>query len=263
MNNNKLEIICKRTSELTEKQWLEFVYSHHEISTKSIELEKYFDILYRKNIYGDSIHTIAYLDNVPLATNAHLRNDLIDGVPCYQSLHTYVSPKLRRMGIFGKMSKLCVEACGEGYIYGFANNNSYPGFVKMGWAVLDQNTSNLYWGLTGHIFTTFKQTPNIPDDYLNWRITPFSENFYVVNRHSRSLLVRLKRIKNIKFYVVIGEISPRLASNFKAVSPLTLFTYKNSRYVVKAKQGDVATIEKAGSHNINIEIPIWRSDAFS
>lgn len=263
MTNKKLEIICKRTSELTDKQWLEFIYTHHEVSTKSIELEKYFEILYRKNIYGDSIHTIAYLDNVPLATNAHLRNDLIDGVPCYQSLHTYVSPKLRRMGIFGKMSKLCVEACEESYIYGFPNNNSYSGFIKMGWAVLDQNTSNLHWGLTGHIFTALTQTPMIPDDYLNWRFTPFSKNFCVANRHSRSLLVRLKQIKNHKFYIVIGEISSKFSPYFKTVSPLTLFTHKNSRYVIKVKQGDTATIEITDSHKMDSGIPIWRSDAFS
>ncbi|MTI94385.1 MAG: GNAT family N-acetyltransferase [Firmicutes bacterium] len=61
------------------------------------------------------------------------------------SIRTMTDPEYQRRGIFRALTNHNIEAArrqGIDLILGFANNNSYPGYVKFGWEVLFERTAS-------------------------------------------------------------------------------------------------------------------------
>lgn len=250
--------VCKLTSELSQKEWDDFIITHNGGTEVSTEENEYFENLYKRNIYGDSIHVIVYLDGVPLATNGHLRNDLEEDQRAYQSLHTYVSPKLRGKGVFLKMSRLCCEKSDNSIIYGFPNSNSAPGFKKMRWKILNDDISSLYCGLNFSYFLISLQLSYIPDSYAMWRFQ--RTGFYTVKSGGDFYLVKLKERSSINLYIVIGKISGEIEGEFKRVNPILLFNYGPGKGFFKVTGTSNTLISKDKYLDAPKDIPLWRSD---
>ncbi len=260
MNESSLVFLCKFTSELTEKEWQDFILTHHEVGELTDSLTLQFENIYKNNIYGDSIHVIVYADGIPLATNAHLRNDLESGVVSYQSLHTYVSPKLRRMGIFGKMSNLCLDKSRPNYVYGFPNNNSYPGFIKLGWEVVKKGVSSLYCGFASSVIKSLSAYDMIPDDYVRWRYSVYKDQYSVCCKGNVCLLLKAKKTKFGSLYLVVGRVSDVFLNEFKKVKPFILFSYEDGKSLYAYRKVESTVIQNTVHCNLDINIPIWRCD---
>jgi len=255
-----LKFICKFTSELSDQEWCDFIVTHYERSILTDEMIKRSECIFKKNIYGDSIHVIVYADDKPVATNAHLRNDLVPEIVCYQSLYSYVSPKVRKMGVFSKMSQMCVEKVDNAYIYGYPNVNSYTGLIKLGWKVIKFNVSSIYVGLARSIAKEQAMFQAICDDYVVWRFKPFNRSYRVCRVKGVNLLIKDKNYKMGQFYLVIGCVSDEVALAFRSVNPLILFSYIGGKGLLLLRKSENALMENTVYRTLDINIPNWRTD---
>ncbi len=81
--------------------------------------------------YGGNGEVAAYYGVIPcFARQGEMR------VLCAQSCDTMTHPNHRNKGLFLKLATLCFDLCikaGIRFLFGFPNQNSLPGFVKLGW----------------------------------------------------------------------------------------------------------------------------------
>ncbi len=105
-----IECVCKYTSEMSGDEIS--AYSYGPMGLPQVWRDdgvKIFNWLFSENIYGESIHTVVYNNGKPVARRSFWRNDLEDGYICYQPIHTYVEPEMRRKGIFSRMTQVAIE----------------------------------------------------------------------------------------------------------------------------------------------------------
>lgn len=213
--------------------------------------QEQFELKFLKNIYGPSVLVVVYINSIPSAARSLWRND-INNIEAYQPGDTCVLDNCRGKGIFSEMTKRAIEFLPENsLIYNFPNQNSLPGYLKMGWKLFCESHMKLFISYKEYV----KEHPlKIDKKYANWwlkdkKLLYFrnGNHHFIVNKDHRPFVYR-----------IIGEVSKEIAKQFPRIR-YGLFFYSSKNcpwYSKKFKPGHIVT------RNPNIEyIPNWKIDA--
>lgn len=206
---------------------------------------------YHNNIYGESVIVVAYIDNQPSAARALWRND-IDGKEAYQPCDTCVLEICRGKGIFKEMTKMALSVLPkDAIIYNFPNNNSYPGYIKMGWKLLYDYKAKL---LTSYKSYLKEHPTSIDDDYAEWWLT--GKNLTYVRRFGHYFL--LQKDRRPFCFRIVGEISKNTARLFHKTRFGFFFYHSSQRnwYNKRLACSHVVTRNPEVGY-----IPTWKGDA--
>ncbi len=193
----------------------------HKEKEKTVE---WFNWKFTKCPYGHSLLSCAK-ENDEIAgcvafglQDFFYKNQRIKGAISFE---TFVSPKHQGKGLFKKLISFAenkAKEAGIELLLNFPNSNSLPGFLKMGWQQIDvknyyiklhnptrvllnfknlsksfiPETSNIS-SLDNAIFTDFQQhlnlrdglTPEITQEYLEWRFLTFPVSKYLTINNSK------------------------------------------------------------------------------
>ena len=128
---------CRWSDDVDEKFIEDFIATENAVFNNNYTKEQ-FQKKYIDNIFGKSIVEVVYLDGAPVAARGLWRND-VNGKKAYQPGDTCVTDACRGKGIFTVMTKKSIEMTDEDdLIYNFPNQNSYPGYMKMGWKLVGE-----------------------------------------------------------------------------------------------------------------------------
>lgn len=253
-----ISYVTKLTSELTDKDKKDFIYIFNSVFHKDYDV-KWFDWKYTGNIYGDSYMVFAYCEDKPVGARAFWRND-IDGHICYQPCDTAVLKEFRGRGIFSKMTLVALDKTKGHFIYNYPNENSRPGYLKLGWKV------NKYYYLKA-VFDTKKLKSDckyIEDDYLIWKFIkcPLNNNYYYCEKHGDSYLL-YKRKDNI--YYILGRFNSEYNKHFIEVKSPILFKYSTEEsfsYKIFKNRAVIVSFGNESSYASEVDIPIFKGDYF-
>ena len=205
--------------------------------------ESYYQAKFEDNVYGPSLLCIAYLDGQPVGADVMWRNDL-EKVKAYQTVDTCVLEQFRGKGLFKKMTRWELDLLGKDtLVYGFPNENSYPGYVKMGWHV-----QRLY----KTICLCMKQG-HVDHEYASWWLKAQSGISYV-NKNGKYYLIRKKQNPVATLIGQVDETTARLFPESEAVRLFQCFKTKSSIY---NKNKSIPLV----CNQIGVEIPYWKIDA--
>ena len=215
--------------------------------TKELFTQKYIN-----NIYGESVVVVVYIDGVPSAARGLWRND-IDGKKAFQPGDTCVTEACRGKGVFTEMTKLSVAQLPEdAIIYNFPNQNSFPGYIKMGWHVVKE------YGFA--IFSKnkyFKEHPVKMDEaYANWWL-PTAEGLLYYKKGKDYFLVR--KMNKPFCYRIVACVDENIAKKFPQMGLGVIFYRSEEKNFYNAKLGlPIHVVSK----NDDIKyIPVWKIDA--
>lgn len=239
-----------RWSNLLDERFIaDFLYVQKEVFHCGSREE--FKRQFEKNIYGPSIIVVVYDDDKPIAARAFWRNDIY-GKVAYQPGSTCVLSSFRGKGIFKEMTMRVLKLIDHSIIYNFPNQNSFPGYLKMGWKLLHNYGMRL---LTSYKEYS-KEHPIMMDDaYAEWWVSgksfnyiKFRGHYFLVHRDHRVLCFR-----------VVAEVSEYMAKQFSR-KRIGFFFYK-SEYIPWyskhfALNHVVAVNMKDGEY-----VPTWKIDA--
>ena len=231
--------ICKKTRDLSVQERCDFM-QYSSVAEK----EKWFKWMYEDNIYGDSIHVIAYNNNKVVGWRAFWRNDILPGIVSYQPSNTEVLPEMRKKGIFYKMTELALNEIGDSLIYNFPNNNSLHGYLKLGWKPIKQNIGSLYLGTISNISNSLISKDVIPQEYCKWR---FSERdcFCYTKYKGQYFLVKKENSRlGIKFPKVIGKIDRQSSRFFQEIKLKIAFSFESGKGLLKVRDGKFMLVVK-------------------
>lgn len=241
---------CRWSSKLDEKFVKDFRFVCSTVFNYDFTIEV-FNRKFLKNIYGDSLLVVVYIDGKPCAARALWRND-IDGNEAYQPGDTCVLDLCRGKGIFSEMTRRAIAKLPkDAIIYNFPNQNSFHGYIKMGWSLLHDYHQKLLISYKSY----FDEHPKMMDNkYANWWVkgrdfmyTKCDGHYFLICKEKRPFCYR-----------VIAEVEKQIALQFPH-RRFGLFFYKSK---------DITWYNKrfAASHVVtkNPEIgyiPTWKIDA--
>lgn len=213
MNNLKFKIL--KSGEVDEKTENEIMICFNEtFSQKKSKL--YFDWKFRNNPFGDSIHVLAYLNNIMISSRVFWRLDLADK-EAYQCVDTSVLSEYHGKGIFRKSTESGLKFLKEKIIYNYPNKNSFPAYLKLGWG--ENPPSKIKFNLF-HIVARDTPIINWSKKKLIWRFKDNPEAiYYSCSFQNKYLILRKKK----GFYFSIGKVNFDLG--LENVSPILLFSY--------------------------------------
>lgn len=248
---------CQLTRNLSSSEKEDFVGIFNTVFNMNYTLD-WFNWKYIENIYGDSYIVLAYDDKKAIGARAFWRND-IEGFKCFQPCDTAVLKEYRGLGIFTKMTLKALENTKGAFIYNYPNENSRPGYIKLGWNI------NKYFYLKP-VLNRKKlkdECKYIEDEYLNWRFgkSPISKySYYEEDGYSYLLYNRGNNI-----YYVLGKFNSKYNGQFeKADSPI-LLNYTDKKGFINnllKNKATVVSFNNAADCTDNIDIPIFKADYF-
>lgn len=247
-----MEIVCKYSTEVDDKFINDFI-NIQNIVFGSYSLG-HFKHKFIDNIYGPSMLAVVYNDNdKPIAARALWRND-IGGMTCYQPGDTCVLKEARGNGVFSEMTMKAVNLLPKGsIIYNFPNQNSFPGYMKLGW--LERASYHLVLLSSNKAYSKEHPTP-IDEEYFNWWIKSVSGVHYI-HRGGKYYLVKAGPRKFC--YTIIGEVSEHLAKQLPKLHRPALVFYKSRRVTFYNKR--FATSHVVSKTTDIPYIPTWKIDA--
>ncbi|NMA86920.1 MAG: GNAT family N-acetyltransferase [Tissierellia bacterium] len=251
---SEIKYIGKFTSEINNKEKEDFLYVFNTVFDLDYDLN-WFDWKYVENPYGESYIVFAYENENIAAIRAFWRND-IDNNLSYQPCDTAVLKKYRGMGIFSKMTKLALDKVEDAFIYNFPNENSLPGYLKIGWEI------NKYGYLEKVISKSNlrEKTKYIEDDYLIWKFSNSPLNKYYYTEIKGDFYLLTKRKNNI--YYVLGRFNGEYRDNFKEAGSTILFNYTTEETMMYKFFKNRATIVSYKGNKKDLDIPIFKGDFF-
>ena len=237
------------TNALDEKFISDFLSVQQEVFHVGTREE--FRVQYEENIYGASVIVVVYLDEKPVAARGLWRND-IDGREAYQPGSTCVLPVCRGKGIFKEMTLRSIALLpSDAIIYNFPNNNSFPGYMKMGWKLVHDYGRRLLVC----VGTYLKEHP-IPIDeaYGNWWVvgrdylhTKKGGHYFIVRKDSKKFC-----------YFIVAEAEKSIALQFPEVK-WGIFFYRSDTPSWFCKRYQKLHVV---SRTADVPyIPIWKIDA--
>lgn len=238
------------TSSLSPKMRADFIHVVNTVFGNYCS-EKYFDLKYCDNPYGESVIVVAYYNGAPIGADALWRNDVL-GHKSYQSADTAVIETYRGKGVFTKMVEEKLSKVSDNcVIYGFPNRNSIHGFIKMGWS-----DEKLYKSLFSWKSYLTEYSLMIDETYAAWWLKA-KTGIFCLYRGGCCFLVR----KSIKKPIcnIIGRVDNKVASMFPRLKGLFIFTYYSktpSKFINNDSR--MTTIQYSKP---TIEIPYWKIDA--
>ncbi|MBR5246896.1 MAG: GNAT family N-acetyltransferase [Clostridia bacterium] len=242
---------CRWSDEVDEKFIEDFIVVENEVFkngyTKGLFKKKYID-----NIYGKSVVEVVYIDDVPSAARGLWRND-IDGRESYQPGDTCVTEACRGKGVFTEMTKRSVAMLPEdALVYNFPNQNSYPGYMKMGWHLVKKYDFAIF-----NKKNYFEEHPvKMDKQYAEWWV-PTDNGLMYVKKGNDFFLVR--KMSKPLCYRVVACVEREFAEIFQK-APFGIFFYRSEKKnFYNSKLGlPIHVVSK----DENIEyIPIWKIDA--
>jgi len=241
----KIELIW--TDNITEKAKNDFIKVQNEVFNSNFN-EKKFHRKYIKNIYGPSIIVLAYKEKCCVGARAFWRNDIND-LKAYQPCDTGVLSEYRGYGIFKKMTYGALELIDDNtLIYNFPNDNSYSGYLKMGWKLYNKKKYKIY-----NPFKDYNLVDRVEKKYLSWMLDglDFNKSLYYTCIMSSYYLIK-RRKGNL--YVIIGKIDEESTFHLhKAKLPICLI-YSEQGYFGRG----LVTVTR--NFKTDIHIPLYKLD---
>jgi len=257
-----VKYICKWTSQLTDAEVNDFIFGPDDLIPKWQTVgPMWFDWMFLQNIYGDSIHVLVYDESGLVGRRALWRND-VGGKMSFQPMNTYVASRMRRKGIFSKMTKIALKEANGAYIYNFPNKLSAAGYIKLGWQVRRSNILGLYAGLRKAVIMAESRREPIPEEYFRWRFlnSPLHD-YYVSTWCGVSVLLKKRELKlSINAFVVVGVVSGAGTEQLQRVSPLMLFAHNPGKGLVCLRENDDILVENTLYKTVDGDVSLWRSD---
>ena len=146
---------------------------------------------------------IAYENSQSVGSMGFWRNDLDGITPAYQCVDLAVIPSHQRKGIFKITAEECVQRLPGAYLYTFPNEDSQPGFYKLGWSLQRKIPVSVH--LSPGMLKHYVKRGPIPDQYAEWRYVRNPEKQYFVYRRAGQCFLLAKRGKGV--YIVGGMLS--------------------------------------------------------
>ncbi|MDD4689558.1 MAG: hypothetical protein PHE51_07415 [Eubacteriales bacterium] len=250
--DNKIVYDCRWSDNVDEKFIDDFNLIQDSVFCSTSTRED-FKKQFIDNIYGPSVVTVVYIDEVPSAARALWRND-IDGYKAYQPGRTCVLGNCRGMGIFTEMTKCSIALLDENaFIYNFPNNNSFPGYLKMGWHLVKEYRPVFLVRLKNYL----KEHPLQMDaTYANWWVKDVEgikyikrgKHYFIVRQHSKRL-----------FYHIISMVEEDIALLFPKHCAFGLCFYLSERQTFYNKK--ISSLHVVCKNSDIICIPTWKMDA--
>jgi len=244
-----IEIKLYWTNTMSENAIYDFILTHNKVFKSDFRTSR-FKKKYIDNIYGPSLIVLAYTNNTCVGVRAFWRND-VNGIKAYQPCDTGVLEKYRGMGLFTEMTKKALESVEEGsLIYNFPNDNSLPGYLKMGWNIQSIKRYKLF-----NAICDYGEIDKIDNHYLKWLVNDtdsyFKELLFYTKINKKYFLVK-KRKYNL--YLIIGEMgNENIKYLSKARRPLCI-CYSSKGYLGRG----IVTVVK--NLNKDVRIPIYKID---
>ena len=209
--------------------------------------DAFYNAKFIENIYGPSLITVIYVDGVAAGTNVMWRNDL-ESVKAYQFADTCLLEQYRGRGLFKKLMAYVLEVLGdETLVYGFPNENSYPGCVKMGLHV-----EHLYKTLC--LFNNNnRKNAEIEDGYAAWWLKAQNGISYI-NKRGAYYLVRKNKTKPVA--TLLGRVSEATARLFPQTEGFCLLIGFETKSSIYNKNKSIPLV-----CNKKWKIPYWKIDA--
>jgi hypothetical protein len=247
-----MEIICKYSTEADDKFISDFISVQNAVFGGYTL--KHFNHKFRENIYGPSVLAVVYNDSGnPIAARALWRND-IDGRECYQPGDTCVLKEARGKGVFSQMTIQAIKLLPpESVIYNFPNQNSYPGYKKLGW---DDRASYHLVLLTDNRAYSKEHPTQIDERYFDWWVKP-APGIHHIHKGAKYYLVKAGPRRFC--YTVIGEVSEDLAKQMPKLRVPALIFYKSCRVTFYNKR--FATSYVVSKDSDISYVPTWKIDA--
>lgn len=206
--------------------------------------EAYYKAKFEDNVYGPSLLTVIYLNGQPAGADVMWRND-VDGTRAYQTVDTCVLEQYRGLGLFKRMTCRELDLLGEDtLVYGFPNQNSYPGYVKMGWQVQ-------------HLHKTLclpVEAEIIDNAYALWWLKAQSGISHIY-KNGKYYLIRKK--KNNPVATLIGRVNEATARQFPESEAVWLFKHFKTKTSIYNKNKSIPLV----CNQIGMKIPYWKIDA--
>ncbi|MDT0649636.1 GNAT family N-acetyltransferase [Autumnicola edwardsiae] len=151
-------------------------------------------------------------------------------VKAIRPVDTITHPEYRGKGIFKKLTLDGLEKCRDRYdlIFNTPNNNSFPGYLKMGWqkskgrlsyrfAVVFPLLSSKSYSLetvkteeldVKALFPSPKWTTNYTKEYLRWRYAAavYKKASFKYKQSSGYIIYKIKKVKGVKILLLIDYI---------------------------------------------------------
>lgn len=216
--------------------------------SKELFAKKYLD-----NIYGHSVLVVVYIDGKPSAARALWRND-IEGRPSYQPGDTCVLEACRGKGVFSEMTKRAIGMLDkDAIIYNFPNQNSFPGYIKLGWKLLHEYHMVLLLSNESY----HKEHPKDMDiDYANWWVKGNQKIKYIKRGNAYYLVHKYPR----PFcYKILSRVNKSIALCFPKHLGLGLFFYSSDKETWYNKP--FACLHVVSKTSGNLYVPTWKIDA--
>ncbi len=242
---------CRWSSDADDKFITDFIAVVNNVFKNNFSKEL-FTRKYIDNIYGESVVVVVYIDGIPSAARGLWRNDINNKV-AYQPGDTCVTEACRGKGVFTEMTKRSIENLPkDAIIYNFPNQNSFPGYLKMGWHVVKEYGFALF-----NKKKYFKEHPIKMDKvYADWWL-PSTDNLLYFKSGNEYFLVR-KMSKPFCFRIA-ACVDKNIALQFPKKSTGIVFYRSEEKNFYNAKMGlPIHIVSK--NDDINY-IPIWKIDA--
>lgn len=248
--------VLKTSSQLTDTEILDFLSVFNNVFDESKDLE-WFKWKYLDNIYGDSYIVIVYNETKAVGARAFWRND-IDGSIAYQPCDTAVMSECRGKGVFPKMTLMVRDMLDEHIIYNFPNENSYPGYIKMGW----KDKVSMYLKLVISRKNLYQEAEFIDKEYLVWRFGQSKTSSYYYTSIKNQSYLLFKRSDRV--YYVLGRFDPKYNDLFTQVKNPILFSYTKSEtfmYKLFKNRSRIVIYDKEDKYK-HTDIPMIKGDFF-
>lgn len=246
---NQITYDCRWSDEVDEKFIKDFIDMENAVFggdyTKDLFQKKYLH-----NIYGKSVVEVVYLDEQPVAARGLWRNDIF-GKEAYQPGDTCVTDACRGKGIFTEMTKRAVSMLSsDAIIYNFPNQNSYPGYRKMGWNLIRKYGFALFVSKKEYL----KEHPEKMDKpYADWWLGD-DAGFYSFQSGKEYFLVRSMR----RFcYKICACVDKQTAERFPKM-PFGVCFYRSEKKTFYNKKLGLP-LHVVSKQAIEY-VPIWKMD---
>lgn len=175
------------------------------------------------------------------------------GVVVVQPCDTVTHRDARRQGLFERLTKLCLSECQpEWIVLNFPNEQSRPGYLKLGWHVYSQQNKIFSYGFGRQPFVPIADFFEIYKecfskdwiDYLSWRLLQHPHFSYEACLYGESVLVR--RGERYSSFVLPGH---RILGS-RMVIPVGNgigYSHKHSRGLRVSREG-IAVVARSKSY---------------
>ena len=249
--NENIIYDCRWSGEADDKFAEDFISTVSKVF-KFEYTRELFDRKYINNIYGESVLVVVYINGRPEGARGLWRNDIHER-ESYQPGDTCVTEACRGKGIFSEMTKRSVAMLPENaIIYNFPNDNSYPGYMKMGWTLVND------YGFV--LFSKKAYNKEHPEkmsvEYANWWVT---EDRGILYKKKGKEYFLVKRLNKPFCYQVIASTEKEVAERFPNAKIGIYFFRSQKKTFYNKKMGLPLHVVCKNPEISNI--PLWKIDA--